>query len=72
MRPRKGATAMKKKTVKQEITHEDIQKALEKFHQSGGLIKKQPDQYAPSRVIVSGMGIYEHREAFLAKVDPTG
>lgn len=63
---------MKKKTTKQEITHKDIQKALEKFNKSGGLIKKLPDQHAPSRVIAAGKGIYETVEEFLAKADYTG
>lgn len=63
---------MKKKNAKQEVTHEDIQRALEKFNNSGGLIKKLPDEYAPARVIAAGTGVYENVEEFLAKVDHTG
>ncbi len=60
---------MSKKKTKKEITHEEIRKALEKFNKAGGLIKKLPDEYAPSRVIASGMGIYENVEEFLTRVD---
>ena len=60
---------MKKKTRKQEISHEDIQKALEKFNKMGGLIKKLPDEHAPSRMIAAGKGVYENVEEFLANVD---
>ena len=63
---------MKKKTTKKEVTHEEIRKALEKFNKAGGLIKKLPDEYAPSRVIASGKGIYENVEEFLANVDQAG
>lgn len=63
---------MKKKKSKQEVTHEDIQRALEKFHRSGGLIKKLPDELVPFRVMAEGKGIYENVEEFLAKVDHTG
>ena len=62
---------MKSKTGKKEITKLDIQIALKKFNNSGGLIKKLPDQKVPSRVIASGRGIYENVEEFLAKVDLT-
>lgn len=63
---------MKKKKAKQEVTHEDIKRALENFSKSGGLIKKLPDEYAPSRVMPEGTGVYENVAEFLAKVDHTG
>ena len=63
---------MKKKKTKKEITHEDIQRALENFYKSGGLIKKLPDEHAPSRVMAEGLGIYENAEEFLVKVDHAG
>ena len=63
---------MKKKKTKQDITNEDIQRALEKFNKAGGLIKTLPAQYVPSRVMTAGKGIYEKVEKFPAKVDHAG
>ena len=42
---------MKKKS---EISQEEIQKALKKFQNQGGLISKLPDQIAPRSNMVGG------------------
>ena len=34
------------------ISHEEVQRAIEKFSAQGGLIKHLPDQVAPSRNLV--------------------
>ena len=45
---------------KVQIREEDIQKALKKFQESGGLIKRLPDQINPNRSLVGAKyGVYE-------------
>ncbi|MCZ6472180.1 MAG: hypothetical protein O7A08_00445 [SAR324 cluster bacterium] len=42
------------------ITEEDVQKALQKFLKTGGLIKHLPDQIAPRNILVGAkFGIFE-------------
>lgn len=42
------------------ITEEDVQKALKKFVNDGGLIKQLPDQVTPRNTLVGARwGIYE-------------
>ena len=43
---------MKKKQIS--ITDQEIQQALKKFHDQGGLIKKLPDEVVPSHNMVGG------------------
>lgn len=49
------------KNKKQEpITHEDIQQALKKFHQNGGLIIRLPDEKKlPRHLVGSKWGTYD-------------
>lgn len=48
-----------KKNIKT-ITEQDVQKALKKFVDKGGLIKKLPDEVVPKSVMVgSRWGMYE-------------
>ena len=45
------------------ITEEEIQKALNKFQDSGGLIKRLPEQIVPQRALVGAKyGVYEYVE----------
>lgn len=46
MKTRKGA--------KTAISHEEVQRAIDKFKSQGGLIKRLPDQRAPARTLVGG------------------
>ena len=51
---------MRKSNKKQQLSHVDITKALQKFKKDGGLIKKLPDQVVPRGVMVGGkFGVYE-------------
>jgi len=52
------------------ITHEDIQKALRAFRQSGGVIARLPDEIALHKNLVGGnLSAYENdAEAFLIDV----
>lgn len=49
---------MKKKKIL--ISEEDVQRALNKFINGGGLIKQLPDQIAPRNTLVGARwGVYE-------------
>ena len=51
---------MRKSNKKQQLSHSDITKALQKFKKTGGLIMKLPDQVVPRGVMVGGkFGVYE-------------
>jgi hypothetical protein len=51
---------MRKSNKKQQLSHADITKALQKFKHDGGLIKKLPDQVVPKGVLVGGQfAVYE-------------
>jgi len=51
---------MRKSNKKQQLSHVDITKALQKFKKDGGLIKKLPDQVVPRGVMVGGkFAVYE-------------
>jgi hypothetical protein len=51
---------MKKSTKRIGLSHADVSKALMKFKQSGGLIKRLPDQVVPKSVMVGGkFSVYE-------------
>ena len=48
------------KEKKNSITEEDVQNALKKFIQDGGLIKQLPDQITPRNTLVGARwGTYE-------------
>ena len=45
---------------KVEVTQEEIQRALKKFTEKGGLINKLPDEIAPRNALVGGKwGMFE-------------
>lgn len=51
---------MAKSNRKQQLSHTDITRALQKFTKDGGLIKKLPDQVVPKGVLVGGQfAVYE-------------
>jgi len=51
---------MAKSNRKQQLSHADIAKALQKFTREGGLIKRLPDQVVPKGVLVGGeFSVYE-------------
>ena len=54
---------------KKPIMQADIQSALMKFINSGGLIKHLPDQLVPSRIIASDREIYEKMEEIAATME---
>ena len=51
---------MRKSNKKPTLSHADVQKALQKFKQQGGLIKRLPDQVVLKGALVGGkFGVYE-------------
>jgi hypothetical protein len=51
---------MKKSNKKPQLSHTDIAKALQKFKEQGGLIKRLPEQKVLKGAMVGGkFGIYE-------------
>jgi hypothetical protein len=43
---------MKTRKPAHSITHEDVQRAIERFKAQGGLIKRLPDEVVPPRTLV--------------------